>query len=119
MSANVSPYDRDLGLLEHALRVSMLREKAIQANLANASTPGYERVDVKFESLLPKDADPAAFRATEPQIARDKSPGRADGNNVQFDQEYAAMERNRLYYEALVEAASQQIQNIRSSITSH
>jgi flagellar basal-body rod protein FlgB len=118
MTTPVGPFDQSLGALEHAMRVTMLREKAIQTNLANASTPGYQRIDVQFESLLPKEADETAFRAAQPQVKVDKSPGRADGNNVEFDQEYAAMERNRLHYEALVEATSQQIQMLRSAIAS-
>jgi flagellar basal-body rod protein FlgB len=109
--------EASLGVLEHGLRVSMLREKAIQANLANASTPGYQRVEVKFESLLAGDGA-APFLETQPEVVRDASPGRPDGNNVEFDQEYAAMERNRIYYEALVEVASLRIQGLRQAIQS-
>ncbi|MFN0205557.1 MAG: flagellar basal body rod protein FlgB [Planctomycetota bacterium] len=118
MTQPLSGIDRSLGYVKHALEVSLLRQQAIQSNLANASTPTYKRVEVKFESLLPKDVDAQSFIGTKPAVVRDMSPGRADGNNVEFDVEYANLEKNRLQFEALAEIASLRIQGMRSAIQS-
>jgi flagellar basal-body rod protein FlgB len=104
--------------LERGMHAALVRQKAIQVNLANATTPGYQRLDVKFESLMPKGATLADVASTEPLVVRDTAPGRSDGNNVEFDQEYAAMERNRAYYEALVEVASLRFQGLKQAISS-
>lgn len=118
MGQPLSGIDRSLGYVTRALEVSLLRQQAIQSNLANASTPTYKRMEVKFESLLPKDVTADSFLATRPAVVRDLTPGRADGNNVEFDTEYANLEKNRLQFEALAEIASLRIQGMRNAIQS-
>jgi flagellar basal-body rod protein FlgB len=118
MSTPVSGIDGALGYVGHAMDVALLRQKAIQSNLANSSTPGYRRLEVKFESLLPPDVTASTFTQVQPVVVRDTSPGRPDGNNVEFDIEYAELEKNRLHFEALAEIANLRIQGIRGAITS-
>lgn len=110
--------DMPFAALERGMQAALLRQKAIQTNLANATTPGYQRIEVRFESLMPADATLRDIAETEPVVVRDATPGRADGNNVEFDQEYAAMERNRTYYEALLEVASLRFQGLKQVISS-
>lgn len=110
--------DASLSPLARALGASILRHQTIQTNLANANTPGFKRSDVQFESLLNDNNLSRGLMSTEPRIVRDMSPGRGDGNNVEFDHEYAALEKNRLQFEALAEIASLRIQGIKSAISS-
>ena len=51
--------DNLLSLLEAGARAEGLRHKAIASNIANLQTPGYRRVDIRFEEFL--DHDPAEF----------------------------------------------------------
>ena len=41
-------------LLEAGLKAEALRQRAIANNVANLQTPGYRRLDVRFEQLLAK-----------------------------------------------------------------
>jgi hypothetical protein len=60
-------------------------------NLANVNTPGYRRLDVEFEQALIEElaSDPASrTRPLEARIVEEAGLSlRADGNNVDIDQE--------------------------------
>jgi len=119
----VNEISRTFGALQRALDAVMMRDRAVRSNLAHLNTPGYKRVEVKFESLLAEKlgkapVDPEAFHQVEPKLVVDKTPGRADGNNVQLEREVADMERNRVHFEALAEITSLRIQGLRSAINS-
>jgi len=43
-----------VGLLEAGIRAEDTRQRAIASNIANIETPGYRRLDVRFEELLAK-----------------------------------------------------------------
>ena len=114
---------RSFGALQKAIDVVFLRDRAIRSNLAHINTPGYKRVDVKFESLLADrlgkgPVDPEALGKAAPQLVVDKSPGRADGNNVQLEREIADLERNRVQFEALAQITTIRIQGIGRAINS-
>lgn len=106
------------GFLERAIEASMLRHKAIQTNIANTTTPGFKRFEVEFESLIRDDADANAISRTEPNVVRDRSQGRSDGNNVEFEREYADLEKNRMHFEAIAELVNLRIQGLRQVIQS-
>jgi hypothetical protein len=53
----VSNIDSTTGLLSMALDAAVLRQQAIAQNIANANTPGYQRISVSFESRLAALAD--------------------------------------------------------------
>ena len=68
-----------LDFLEVGIKAESLRQKAIANNVANLDTPGYRRVDVKFEELLadvldsPNDADlnkitPEIYKPNETEV---------------------------------------------------
>lgn len=89
--------------LEGALRFRKLRSAALAANVTNADTPGYRRVDVKFAPELARAA--AALTRTDPrhvggagnegvQIVQGPRGDRPDGNGVDRDQELLVLTRN-------------------------
>jgi len=53
-------------LLEAGIKAEGLRQKAIAGNMANLETPGYRRIDVKFEELLAKVLDSVQWQRRQP-----------------------------------------------------
>lgn len=102
-----------------------LRQEALAANIANAETPGYKRVDVA----------PAFFDELRASIARGdfKSAGvdlqatlaedehartvRPDGNSVEIEHELAEMNRNSIEHEFLTEIVSTNLRQLRMAIS--
>jgi flagellar basal-body rod protein FlgB len=99
------------------------RHDALAANLANADTPGYQRVDVDFHSTLAaalaqgSGAD-AALGGASFAPTRDLSAGavQADGNTVDPDSESAKMAQNALEQEAAVQVAQTRIHILESAL---
>ena len=102
-------FDATQQLLSGALHGAAARQSAIAQNIANANTPGYQRVDVDFHDALAqaaadlRDGDtsaaPEALTFT-PQA--DPQQMQVDGNAVDIDVESADLAQNGLEYEALV-----------------
>ena len=96
--------------LEQALSGAALRQRAIANNIANANTAGYKRSDVDFHSALA-----GALGAPDAQSklrglffkpeTDTSSATRADGNNVDIDQELANLSQTSLEYQSLVTVA--------------
>jgi flagellar basal-body rod protein FlgB len=99
-----------------SLDAAVLRGKAIAANLANVTTPGYERIEVAFESALraelnkiqekggKADWDPAAarevFERVKPVAYRPQDTVRPGGiNNVDVDVEAAKLAENQILFQ--------------------
>ena len=109
-------FDTTQMALERALSGASMRQEALANNLANVNTPGFKRSDVDFhgvlaaalESGLQDQVDEASFAP----VTDTQSAMRADGNNVDADQEMAALSQNGLEYEALVSIARERLQMI-------
>ncbi len=105
-----------IALVAKSLDACMLRSRAIANNLANVNTPGYQRIEVEFESKLRVALDekkltgsvdqsghmrlgkgeldslePIAYRSKDPTL-----PGEI--NNVDVDLEAAKLAENQLLY---------------------
>ncbi len=102
-----------------------LQQEAIAANIANAETPGYRRVDVApdFEERLK-----ASYQAGEsvgsldslqPKLAEDPNARaiRTDGNTVEVDKELLAMNKNAVEYGYLTDVVSQNIKQLKIAIS--
>ncbi len=95
-------------LLSLALDATTLRQQAIAQNIANANTPGYQRVAVSFEnrmaqlrdSLQPGQVPSAA------QLASFRPVLEAAGGDapVALDTEMAGLSENTLHQQALLKA---------------
>ena len=92
--------------LEVGIRAESLRQKAIANNVANLKTPGYRRVDVKFEELLAKSlgSDGSAdLEEAVPQLYVPKeTPVKSDGNDVSLEGEVGEMMKNTLRHKLFV-----------------
>ncbi|MWL90529.1 flagellar basal body protein [Cupriavidus sp. SW-Y-13] len=97
--------------LSLALDAASLQHRVLAANVANANTPGYVPMRLRFAARIEGGAVRQATAATDPasmfavrmslQPAFDASGAAA---TVQPDQEVAAMSENALHYQALASA---------------
>jgi flagellar basal-body rod protein FlgB len=86
-----------------AMRFRVARQGALAANLVNADTPGYRRVDVEFQDVLQRvagdmtrtDARHLSSSGTDgTRLVRGPLGTRPDGNGVDRDQEVLELSRN-------------------------
>lgn len=123
--------DHTFGLLEASLNGSIARQKAIAHNVSNIDTPGFKCFLVNFEDQL---ANPQGkvqqlpLRVTEAKhistsanetfdVERDLSPGlRADGNNVDLENEMTLMVKNDVYFNAALNQVNKKIAMLKFAI---
>ncbi|HVU25872.1 MAG TPA: flagellar basal body rod protein FlgB [Opitutus sp.] len=107
------------------LDASVLRQQAIAANIANAETPGYRRVDLApdFEAQLSARIragdSPSSLAGLQPSLATDATARtvRPDGNTVELEHELVAMNRNAVQYEFLTNMVSNHLKQLKVAIT--
>ena len=104
-------------LLEAAMRGAWQRQTALTNNIANADTPGYQRVDVNFESTL-QNAMTSGSSPAELQFEPEPQPAQAgpNGGTVSVDQEAAKLAENGLDYEAMTQVVGARNSIVRSAI---
>ena len=117
-----------VNVLDKAADASWMRQEAISNNIANVNTPGYKRQDVAFEDSLQEAISNSRYRSTDEKVANlskadlrirsyTDSSGfsyRLDGNNVDIDTENAALARNQLKYNALVDSINHEFSMIKA-----
>jgi len=108
-------------LLEAGIHAEELRQRAIASNMANVETPGYHRVDVRFEESMAKALDSADRidpEAIEAQIYQPNDPPlRADGNNVNMEAEVGDLVKNSLRYTTYVRLLRKKFTQIDTAIS--
>jgi flagellar basal-body rod protein FlgB len=115
-------FDTSQLALERAISGASTRQNALAANIANADTPGYRRVDVDFHSALSaamgsSNARDALQRTGfTPQVDRSAGAVRADGSSVDIDAESAKLAANTLDQSAAVQVAQTRIHILQSAI---
>jgi flagellar basal-body rod protein FlgB len=109
--------------LERAIEGAGKRHEALAANLANANTPGYQRVDVDFHGALASaigrgEESREALHSLSFAPARDASAGavRADGSTVDVDSESARLAANALEHQAAVQVAHARIGILKAAM---
>ena len=111
--------------LERTIDGAATRQSALAANLANANTPGYQRVDVDFHASLAAALVErgtgaerrAALHETSFAPATDATgPMRADGSTVDVDAESARLAANALEHQAAVTVARARIDILSSAM---
>ncbi len=96
-------YGAAIPALESQLRFRLARQGALAANVAHADTPGYRRVELRFDQSL--DRELGRLVTTHPRhassagseryrVERGPEGTRPDRNGVDRDQEVLALSRN-------------------------
>ena len=114
-------FDTTQNALEAAISGAAQRQQALAANLANANTPGYQRVDVDFHSSLTaalssEDAKDSLHSVKFAARVDASSATRADGSSVDVDSESAKLAANALEHQAAVQVAHARIGILKSAM---
>ena len=124
-NSNVFDY---ISVLDKAADASWMRNVALSNNVANATTPGYKRQDVAFESELRKALGSCNHESTDAKVSRIRGKAitpvvytdysnlsyRLDGNNVDPDTEPVMHAENQLKYQGLLAAINNEFQNLQA-----
>jgi flagellar basal-body rod protein FlgB len=109
--------------LERAIEGAGKRHEALAANLANANTPNYQRVDVEFHGALASaiergEHSKASLHGLAFAPQRDASAGatRADGSTVDVESESAKLAANALEHQAAVQVAHARIGILKAAM---
>jgi flagellar basal-body rod protein FlgB len=99
---------------------AQLRGAVLANNIANANTPGFQRSDVDFHSVLAAAMDGGsadAVRSATFSPAPDGSGAvRVDGSNVDIDREMSELSQNSLEYQALTSVAAARVNILKTAI---
>ena len=126
--------DVTLRTLNHALDGLSQRQQVISANLANIDTPGYQAQTTDFETALRRaegDDHTLALTTTSSGhlaapstaingtvlLARPGGSARADGNNVDVDQELMDLSATGIEYQALSQLISKKLLLLKAIAT--
>ena len=110
-------FNQELGALSRLLEVSSLRHQVICNNLANLNTPGFQRKQVEFETILDKASLGESVRQTTPRIVTESDNGRLDDNSVVLEQEVQSLNSNNLMHQVYWQAMSSKIKGLEAAIT--
>ena len=116
----MSQINNIVDILATGIRAESLRQKTIANNVANLQTPGYRRVEVKFEELLAKALDSSGtvdlsnieLEIYQPQRTTVKS----NGNDVSLEVEVGEMVKNTLRHKAYIRLLQKKYQQLERAI---
>ncbi len=110
-----------VGLLDAGIKAEEARQRTIASNIANLETPGYRRLDVRFEELLAKALKSARATnagAVEPEIFQpENTPIRSNGNDVNMEMEIGEMLKNTSRQTAFVRLLRKKFAQIENAIS--
>jgi len=115
-------------ILDKAADASWLRHQAISNNISNATTPGYKRQEVAFESVLEKALGRSRYETTDYKVSKalkkslaprlftdlDSYSYRLDKNNVDIETEEVRLAENQLKYQGLYDSINQEFSNLQA-----
>lgn len=127
--------------VDKAIRVALnglsVRQKTIGNNLSNVDTPGFKASEVRFEEQLQSAISraqaspgitlaaahprhiatgPGDVEGIKPQLVRQNSTARVDGNSVDIDKEMVELAQTAISYNALVQLAGSRISLARYAV---
>ena len=116
----MSKTDSIIELIDAGIKAESLRQKAIANNVANLETPGYRRIDVKFEEVLAKSLDSSGkvdLSEIEPEVYQPKkTPLKANGNDVNLESEVGEMIKNSLRHKTFIRLLSKRYKQMEMAI---
>lgn len=105
--------------LGNALRYSEQGHRVISNNIANVNTPNYKAEQLTFDQLL-ECAKTGAECTQDSAFQTEKTPGlelRADGNNVDLDQEVSLLKKNAMLFQTFSQLLASQMNVMRKAIS--
>jgi flagellar basal-body rod protein FlgB len=109
-----------IDLIYAGVKAQTLRQKAIANNIANLETPGYRRIDVKFEELLDKclrSSEEFDLSDIEAELCRPKNtPVKSNGNDVDLEAEIGQIIKDTLRHKAYIRLLSKKYNQIDQAI---
>lgn len=110
---------KEFSRLGQLLDVAGLRQRVVAGNMANANTPGFKRMEVRFEDALAEAIQSGrSGAAVEAEVVEDtESPAGPDGNNVALESELVDLNKNTLLYQTLAQVATTKASLLRSAIS--
>ena len=111
--------DASVWVAKTGLTAQQRRMTVIANNLANVNTPGYHRHDVEFEEHLTRLLQTGDLTSSldAPRVVEVEGlPERADGNNVDVDQEIGQLNKNSLLYQTWTQILASKVSMMRSAI---
>lgn len=116
----MSKTENIVDLIDAGIKAQALRQKAIANNIANLGTPGYRRIDVKFEELLAKclrSNEEFDLSDIEAEFYRPKeTPVKSNGNDVDLEAEIGQMIKETLRHKAYIRLLSKKYNQIDLAI---
>ncbi len=124
-----------VGVLGKALDACWLRQQVLAHNIANSDTPGYKRLEVRFEESLRRALENAGvlpllrtharhfgnevcLSSFEPEVVRvNSTTWRNDGNNVDVEREMARQAENLLQYNLLARLVGDHLEMLRIALS--
>ncbi len=107
-------------LLEAGLKAEALRQRAVSNNVANLQTPGYRRLDVRFEQLLAKAIESGGefdIEELEAELYKPKNTTvKPNGNDVNLEVEVGELVKNTLRQKAFVRILNKKYSQIDQAI---
>ncbi len=112
--------------LRFAMDDAALRQQAISSNIANVSTPGYQRMDVSssFQQAFSDALNRLSDGQTVDELPQGKietaavqGPARPDGNTVQLESEMVALANNSARFEFAGQMLASNFHGIKYAIT--
>jgi len=110
-----------LGLLQAGIRAEDLRQKTIASNIANLETPGYRRLDVRFEDALVRalsSGQAGAAADVQPEVFEPASTFvKPNGNDVSLEMEIGEMLKNTSRQTAFIRILHRKYAQIENAVT--
>jgi len=124
----------DIPLLKNSLDAAALRHEVLASNIANVSTPGYQRKDVVFEEKLQESMNNAQITGTrtlpqhlpignsrsaetQAEVVVDSSKELASGvNNVDMDMEMSELAKNQIEFSAAASIIARRFRGLKDAI---
>jgi flagellar basal-body rod protein FlgB len=109
-----------IDLLQAGMKVENLRQQTIASNIANVETPGYRRLEVKFEEMLDKALkSPGSHEIDEiePEIFQPLNTAvKSNGNDVKMEIEVGNLVKNSLRYSTYVRLMQKRFAQVEAAI---
>lgn len=118
-ASDMQSLNPQIDMLGRLISATDTRHKVISHNLANVNTADYKRLEVDFESQLAVEMarGESGTGKVEPQIRQTQGlKSRADGNNVDIDQEIGQLNKNALIQQVYLQLLGNELSQMRLAI---